>query len=134
METVDRVRVTVEAGLQGDYRGAIKPGRNRRQVTCMAAERWGDALHDLGTFVPWEQRRVNLLLEGIELAATAGATLRFPEGVALLVTGECDPCSRMEQVAPGLRAALIPHWRGGVLTRVLAGGTLAVGDEVRLEE
>ena len=122
----------METGLQGDYRGALKPGRNKRQVTLMAADRWADALRDLGTFVPWEQRRVNLLVDGLDLEATEGATIRFPGGVVLRVTGECDPCSRMEEVAPGLKAALLPHWRGGVLTRVIAGGTLAVGDDVRI--
>ena len=29
---------------------------------------------------------------------------------------------------------LLPYWRGGVTTRVIAGGHIAVGQEVRIEE
>ena len=134
METLDQIEVTIEGGITGDFRGALKPGgRNRRQVTMFAAAGWQDALDELGTAVPWEQRRVNILVDGLVLAGTTGSLIRFSGGVELLVTGECDPCSRMEEVAPGLKAALLPHWRGGIISRVLAGGTLAIGDEVRIE-
>jgi hypothetical protein len=30
-------------------------------------------------------------------------------------------------------AALVPDWRGGFLTTVIAGGRLCLGDEVRIE-
>ena len=134
VETLDHASVSIEGGIAGDYRGALKPGgRNRRQVTVMAVRDWQAALHDLGAYVPWEQRRVNLLVDGIDLPETTGATLIFAGGVKLTITGECDPCSRMEEIAPGLKAVLLPHWRGGIISRVLAGGSLAVGDEVRIE-
>ena len=45
---------------------------------------------------------------------------------------ETDPCSRMDEQHAGLRDALTPDWRGGVCCRVIAGGNVAVGDEVRL--
>ena len=40
----------------------------------------------------------------------------------------------MEEIAAGLKAALTPDWRGGALARVLRGGDIAVGDEIRIEE
>jgi len=40
----------------------------------------------------------------------------------------------MEEIHPGLKAALLPDWRGGVLGRVLAEGTIKVGDTIRIEE
>ena len=121
-------------GVRGDYRGALKSGgRNRRQVTVMSIESWRDALANLGTTISWAERRVNLLVEGLALVERTGSSIRFAGGVALEVTGECDPCSRMEAVAPGLKAALTPAWRGGVISRVLEGGRLRVGDEVRIE-
>ena len=133
METLDQADVTVEEGLHGDFRGSLKPGRNRRQVTVMAAEGWRNALRELDAAVSWEQRRVNLLVEGLELERTEGARILFDSGLVLEVTGECDPCSRMEEVAPGLKAVLLPHWRGGVTTIVIESGPIRVGDNVRIE-
>jgi MOSC domain-containing protein YiiM len=133
METVDHAQVSVAHGVEGDFRGSLKPGRNKRQVTVMAAESWRDALHDLGTSVPWEQRRVNLLVECLTIKDTTGARIIFGSGLVLEVTGECDPCSRMEEIAPGLKAALLRHWRGGVTTRVIESGSIRVGEQVRIE-
>jgi MOSC domain-containing protein YiiM len=59
--------------------------------------------------------------------------LRIGE-IILEITGECDPCSRMEEISPGLRAALTPGWRGGRLARVIHGGHIAVGDAISLHE
>ena len=133
METVDHVDVTVAEGVHGDFRGSLKPDRNKRQVTVIAAESWRDALHDLGASVPWEQRRANLLVEGLALEETTGARIIFDSGLVLEVTGECDPCTRMEEIAPGLKAALLPFWRGGVTTRVIESGPIRVGEQVRIE-
>jgi MOSC domain-containing protein YiiM len=133
METLDHADVTVAEGVHGDFRGALKPGRNKRQVTVMAVEAWQDTLDALGAHVAWEQRRVNLLVQGLTLEGVTGARIVFASGVTLEVTGECDPCSRMEEVATGLKAALMPHWRGGVTTRVIEGGPLTLGDEVRIK-
>jgi MOSC domain-containing protein YiiM len=133
METLDHAQVTVEEGIHGDFRGGLKPGRNKRQVTLMAAEGWRDALRELNAAVSWEQRRVNLLVDGVSLEASEGARILFDSGLVLEVTGECDPCSRMEEVASGLKAVLLPHWRGGVTTRVIEGGPIRVGDNVRIE-
>lgn len=133
METLDHVQVSTAEGLHGDFRGSLKPGRNKRQVTVMTAEGWRDALNELKAQVPWEQRRVNLLVEGVPLEESAGGRLVFESGLVLEITGECDPCSRMEEVASGLKAVLLPHWRGGVTTRVIEGGLIQVGDKVRIE-
>ena len=56
-------------------------------------------------------------------------------GDALLeITGETDPCARMEQVHKGLFQALARHWRGGVTCRVLKGGELLKGMLVELHK
>ena len=100
IETLDRVHVSIEAGLQGDFRGAVKPGgRGKRQVTVMAREDWDAAMADLGRDdLAWSDRRVNLLTEGVALPRVPGSLLRLGASLVLQVTGECDPCSRMEQI------------------------------------
>ena len=52
----------------------------------------------------------------------------------LEITGETDPCARMEEQVSGLRQALTPDWRGGVTCRVRSSGRIAVGDAVSLDD
>jgi MOSC domain-containing protein YiiM len=130
MELLEVVEVTVEGGLHGDFRGAVKPGgRGKRQVTMMERIDWEAAMAELDHSIPWQERRANLLLDGIDIPQVAGTRLRI--GTAEFeITVECDPCSRMETIAPGLKAALTPDWRGGACTRVRVAGRIAVGDRV----
>ena len=137
IETVGRVAVTRLEGIHGDFRGAVRPGKvPRRQVSLIEAESWAAALADLRLSgedaPPWHARRANLLVEGLRLPREPGAVLAIGP-VRIEVTRECDPCSCMEEIAPGLKAALTRDWRGGVLGRVLDEGEIAVGDEVRIE-
>lgn len=143
MEELQSVAVTVAAGVQGDFRGAVRPGKKpRRQVSLMEIESWRAALDGLtmagdlfgfDTPPPWHARRANLLVEGLRFPREAGYILAIGKTLRIEVTMECDPCSRMEEVAPGLKTALLPDWRGGILGAVLEGGEIAVGDEIRIE-
>ncbi len=131
MELVDHVDVTVDGGLHGDFRGAVKPGgRGRRQVTLMEAGDWAAAMAELGHAIAWQERRANLLVEHLDLPQTAGTLIGIGAEVVLEITVECDPCSRMETIATGLKAALTPDWRGGACSRVRRGGRIAVGDPI----
>ena len=135
MEVLVHAVVTIDDGITGDFRGAVKPGgRGRRQVTLMERRDWDAAMADLDRDIPWQERRVNLLVDGLDLPQSPGARLRIGADVLVSVTGECDPCSRMEIIAPGLKAALTPDWRGGVTAKVISGGEIAVGDEIRIEQ
>jgi MOSC domain-containing protein YiiM len=134
IEALETASVSVPLGIHGDFRGAVKPGgKGRRQVTVMHRAAWAAAMAELGRDdIDWSARRANLLVDGDALPQVEGALLHFAGGVVLRVTGECDPCSRMEEIAPGLRGVLIPDWRGGVTTKVIADGSLAVGDDMRI--
>lgn len=134
METLDRVAVTVAEGLHGDFRGALaatKPDR-KRQVSLLEAESWRAAMAEAGAFLDWWLSRRNLLLDGAPLPRAPGTRLRVGEGLVIEITGECDPCERMDALHDGLRAALIPDWRGGFVGRVVEDGQISVGDEVRI--
>lgn len=128
MVEFESIQVTQDKGCVGDFRG--RPGD--RQVTVLASEDWLAACDELGKSLPWTTRRANLQIEGIDLFETSGATLQIGD-VVLKVTGETDPCQRMEQAAKGLFRALMPRWRGGVCCRVIQGGTIRIGDSVQLE-
>ncbi|WP_296678202.1 MOSC domain-containing protein [Novosphingobium sp.] len=139
IETLDRVPVSAAGGLQGDFRGAVRPGRKpRRQVSLIEAESWAAALAELGRTddpdLPWWVRRANLLTQGIRLPRQPGAVIEIGDKLRIEVTTECDPCSRMEEIATGLKAVLLPDWRGGVLGRVIGDGEIAVGDGIRISE
>lgn len=128
MERLDAVAVSAEAGLDGDYRGRSM----RRQVTLMSAEDWQAVCAELGAELDWTLRRANLLVAGLALPREAGAVVRVG-GVTLAVTGETEPCSRMDEQHAGLRAALTPDWRGGITCRVVEGGAIKVGDAVSVD-
>ena len=139
IETLDHVSVSRELGVRGDLRGAIRPGKSgRRQVSLIEAESWDAALAELrlsaDRLLPWHVRRANLLVQGIRLPREPGKVIAIGKTVRIETTCECDPCSRMDEILPGLKLALMPDWRGGVLGRVLTDGEIAIGDEVRIEE
>jgi MOSC domain-containing protein YiiM len=124
--------VTLGAGLPGNFRG-IEKARRRRQVTILMAQDWRDACAESGCDLDWSMRRCDLLLEGPGLPMAVGILVRI--GTAVLeITGECDPCMRMDAIHPGLRAALTPSWRGGRLARVEEEGDLEIGSIVTLVE
>jgi MOSC domain-containing protein YiiM len=114
-------------GLVGDrWRGAAT---GARQVTLVAAEDLAAIASFLGLAdVAPERLRRNLVVAGMNLLALRG--LRFRIGSALLeASGECHPCSRMEEeFGPGGYNAV--RGRGGLTARVLEGGRIACGDAV----
>ena len=133
MQTIDHVGVTCAEGVHGDYRGALKPGRNRRQVTVMRSEDWLAAIEQVGLPVEWQERRVNLLVEGLtEWPPEPGQIMHIGATLQLRINDECDPCARMDALVDGLQLALRPGWRGGIITTVIADGDIATGDDVSI--
>lgn len=114
-------------GLIGDhYRGRIN---HARQVTLMQTEHLAAiaAYLGIGPIEPDRLRR-NIVVSGINLHALKGQ--RFQLGSALLLaTGDCHPCSRMEELlGPGGYNAVRGH--GGITARVIGAGRVCVGDAV----
>jgi len=130
IEQLTSVRVSPEFGVEGDRNG----GKQRRQVSLLEAEDWAQAMREVGGDLPWWERRANLLVEGIDLPQREGVRLRIGEDVVLEVKVEIDPCDRMEELHPGLRQALTVDWRGGAGAQVISGGTVSVGDQIRIED
>ena len=129
MELLDWADVTLDAGVVGDFRGV--PGV--RQVTVMSREAWQRVCTDVGHELPWQTRRANLLVEGLELFDTTDRLISIGD-VQLLVTRETDPCRRMEEALEGLSHAMISEWRGGACCRVIVPGRIRVGDKVKFSD
>ena len=121
----------VGTGLDGDrYRG--KPG-SKRQVTLIQEEHLRAVASFLGreAIDPALVRR-NIVVRGLNLLTLKDKTFRIGE-VILEYSGECHPCSRMEEVlGTGGYNAMRQH--GGITARVLQEGTISLGDAVEVLE
>ena len=104
-----------------------RPGK--REITLVSAESWAEVCREMGRQIPWWTRRANLLIEGIDLAATIGQRIRIGP-VEIHIHGETKPCKLMDAQVQGLTRVMVPNVRGGIHGQVLTGGTIRVGDSV----
>lgn len=129
MQTLHVAQVTKSHGVEHDFRG--KPGR--RQVTVLSNKAWLQACSEMNQELDWLTRRANLLVDDIDLYESTGKVIKIGD-VKLLITGETDPCSRMNEAMPGLFDALLKNWRGGVCCKVISEGKVLLSDKVELIE
>ena len=128
MNEVLCANVTQLCGVEKDVFG--RPGK--RQVTVLSKLQWQQACHSIKADLPWTTRRANLLVDDLVFSsADVGKHLQIGE-LRLEITGETDPCKKMEIAHVGLEAALTPDWRGGVTCRVLNDAMIHLGDEITL--
>jgi MOSC domain-containing protein YiiM len=122
MTSVQSARVVENLGLEGDRHAKAN---SKRQVLLMEAE----ILEKLDLRVG--DVKENITTRGLALMSLPiGTRLRLGEAV-LEITGECHPCSRMEDLRPGLLQEI--GGQRGMLARVAQSGTLHVGDAIIVE-
>ena len=110
-------------GLEGDR---FCREDNPRQVLVIEKENL-DAL-DLTP----GQLKENITTTGLDLSESQpGQVLFIGDQVTMEIVGPCEPCSKMNDIKPGLRREL--NGRRGMLAMVINGGPVKVGDPVRLE-
>ena len=125
IQHLDEVECVAGRGLVGD-RYFDHEDNYKGQVTFFSwevFERMRDELrvHDAE---PWAMRR-NILLQGIDLNSLVGNTFSI-QGISLLGTEECRPCSWMDQaLTEGAHDWL--KGQGGLRCRILSSGVLRVG-------
>ncbi|MEJ7643307.1 MAG: MOSC domain-containing protein [Chryseolinea sp.] len=126
VEVVDGIMSIESMGLKGDrYKNAGGP----RQVTLVQAEH----IDTMSAFLNVERidpslLRRNIVVRGINLLALKAK--QFQIGDALLeYSGDCHPCSRMEEnLGKGGYNAM--RGLGGITARVIRGGMINTGDLV----
>jgi MOSC domain-containing protein YiiM len=122
---VDVLEVEAGAGIVGDrYHGT-----RHRHVSVQSATALAAAAADLGAPVEAGSTRRNITVSHGEVPTEPGARLRIGP-VLLEVVRVAAPCAVMDtSVGPGARTAL--RRRGGSIFRVLEGGPVRLGDQVR---
>ena len=119
--------VTPHTPPQPAWPASTWTGPGKRQVTLIQAEHLPviAALAGVQSVTPEEMRR-NIVISGLSVLALKDARFQLGE-VILEGTGECHPCSRMEETfGPGGYNAVRGH--GGITARVVRGGLIRVGD------
>lgn len=116
-----------DRGLEGDR---YKNAGGDRQVTLIQVEDLRSIASYLGRdeIDPALTRR-NIVSEGINLLSLKGK--RFKIGEAILeYTGECHPCSRMEEnLGHGGYNAMRGH--GGITAKVIESGIIRADDDIK---
>lgn len=122
MLVVKAARLDPAEGLVGDrYSGRS----GERHVTLIGREDLSAIASYLGQEVQPDQLRRNIVVSGVNLLALKDKQFRLGEAL-LEMTGECHPCSRMEETfGKGGYNAVRHH--GGITARVLESGTVRVG-------
>ncbi len=111
-------------GIEGDRHA----GRTRfRQVLIMDSET--QAEFGINPAVT----RENVTTTGLDLSSLRrGTRVRLGESAVVEITGDCDPCSQMDEERPGLREEIAG--RRGVLGRVVSDGAVRPGDAIAIDE
>lgn len=115
------------AGLQGDRYQTSTNGA--RQVTLIQAEHLSAIASYLGqSELDPSQLRRNIVVVGINLLALKGKRFRIGDAV-LEWSGQCHPCSRMEEVL-GVGGYNAMRGHGGITARIIGSGIIRIGDGV----
>lgn len=114
-------------GLVGDRYKSATTGN--RHLTLIQAEDLAAIASYVGAqAVTPEQLRRNVVVRGLNLRALKGREFRLGEAV-LKMTGDCHPCSRMEETL-GVGGYNAVRGHGGITAKVLQGGAFRIGDEI----
>ena len=124
VQILDSVEAIENKGLEGDR----SKGGNR-QVTLIQKEHMEAVASFLGNDdFEFTLTCRNILIEGINLLSLKGKQFQIGEAI-LEYTGECHPCSRMEE-ALGMGGYNAMRGHGGITAKVIVSGKLKSGDPI----
>jgi len=119
-EPRERVLAIENQGLDG-----CAHGNPPRREVLLASQEHLDALG-----VEPGAIRENVTVAGADVHDWAVGQRVKVGGALVEITMVCDPCHRMDDLRPGLRAQL--DGKRGMLAHVVEGGDIALGDEIEL--
>ena len=123
MQLVASARLVEGLGIEGDKHASAA---SKRQVLLADKE----ALDAVGV-LPGTIKE-NVTVEGVDvMQLPAGSRVRLGRSVVLEITAICEPCFRMDEIREGLKQEL--EGRRGMVSRVVRGGTISVGDSISIE-
>jgi len=123
MKEVNDANFITGQGMEGDRHLRSDGRRSNRQVLIMDSEtlRHFDLLPG--------QVRENVTVAGLDFSSiSAGDKVSLGGDVILEITGDCEPCARMDELRPGLKDEI--DGKRGLLAFVEKGGVVSVGAEV----
>ncbi|MDQ3620437.1 MAG: MOSC domain-containing protein [Actinomycetota bacterium] len=134
MTPVDEIKAIEGVGLDGDRYAAgggtfsHKKGPTR-EVTLIESEAIEAAAASYGVELGLGDSRRNIVTRGVPLNHLVGRHFRVGE-VVLEGLKLCEPCGRLEKLTQQAVRKAFAH-RGGLRARVVTGGPIRNGDEVR---
>lgn len=133
MVALARARLVEGRGIEGDRAFRTSGSTSgKRNVTLIQSEHLPVIATLLGRDeVRAEVLRRNVVVAGLNLIALKGLRFGIGDEVILEGTGPCEPCGKMDTaLGEGGFHAMRGH--GGLTARVVRGGTIAIGDRVRV--
>lgn len=149
--TLESIRLIEGLGVEGDaHMGETVKHRSRvakdptvpnlRQVHLIHAE-LHDALNATGFSVSPGDMGENITTRGVDLLGLpTGARLHLGETAVVEITGLRNPCYQLDDFQSGLMAATLDRdadgnliRKAGVMSVVVAGGEVRLGDGIRVE-
>ena len=123
MKEVNEANFITGQGMEGDRHLRSDGRRSNRQVLVMDSETLSH--FDL---LPGQVRE-NVTVTGLDFSSiSAGDKVSLGGDVILEITGDCEPCARMDELRPGLKDEI--DGKRGLLAFVEKGGVVSVGAEV----
>lgn len=123
---VGKARFIADWGVDGDAHA----GKWHRQVSLLSLEKI-EAFRARGAEVAYGAFGENLVVSGIDFAALPIGTRFYAGDVVLELTQIGKECHHGCEIFQKMGDCIMP--REGVFTKVLQGGELSVGDEIRYE-
>ena len=119
MAFLGNMKVVANEGIKGDHHF----GKTKSRQVLLIDDR---SLMNFG--LKPGQIRENITISDMDIHGLA-AGQRLDIGEATLeITGHCQPCSRMDELVPGLQVKI--NKRRGMLCKVIKTGIINIGDSV----